>query len=937
MSLPVTEILKAYGFKVFPADENNVKCLCPFHKDSGRPNCHVELDTGAFNCFACKAGSKEIFKLLAQKANKTEKVVRQDLEVKFGVSNDKIVDVALVERYYRKLQKTPKLIAKLIHRGVTPGLITYYKLGADKDRITIPVKNASAYYVNIRRYNPGATVHKFTSLKGRGENRFYPIEQLHFNTVLYTGGEIKAIVAAYHLNTYGVGSLSGTAGEASLSIKMAELLSGKTVYVCMDVDDAGVLAANKVANILIRYCKKVLITTLPLDKEKYPKGDINDYVREYSSDKKSFFWDMVQANSVQYKLAVVKPHESNGEVATKTSLFDSVEGKLVGKRIAISGRVMAVMDKPFEIPKTMKVTCDKSEVFCSFCPIFHETDIGKEYTIPNESKSILSMCDEHEAVQQIELKAAVGIPKKCKVCSFSVTEYYSVQEARISNILSMTERDNVAGVQTAFCLGNSLEANCEYKFTGRNFPRQTDQSATFIFSGYEPLEDELLLFKGKRVAELSLFSPKHWTVESISEKLADIYADLTANVTHIYERDRMHLAVDLSYHSPLQFNLDKKLQKGWVEVLIVGDSSIGKTETVTHLRNHYGVGKRTSCKGTTAAGLLGGLQKISGRFFITWGVIPLYDKQLVILEELSGAKSDAIQGITDMRSTGIAEISKIEKRSTHARTRLIAISNPVVGKSLSSYTFGIQAIQELIRAPEDIRRFDLCLVESHGDIGIDRLTELQAYRPQVTHKYTSVLCRELVLWGWSREIDQVQFEPEAIEALKPATSSLCNQFSESCPIIDKGSTRYKLARLAAALAVRTFSNADKDTILVRKCHVEYIHNFLTETYKGKAIGYHRYSEQYKYVHDLQGEDTIKVFFDRCPAPTRELVSKLLYALDLDIHDMADWTGFDPQGAREVLSLLVRKNALVRGQRQSYRKTEAFNSFLHDWYHEGDMK
>ena len=86
---------------------------------------------------------------------------------------------------------------------------------------------------------------------------------------------------------------------------------------------------------------------------------------------------------------------------------------------------------------------------------------------------------------------------------------------------------------------------------------------------------------------------------------------------------------------------------------------------------------------------------------------------------------------------------------------------------------------------------------------------------------------------------------------------LCDKFDESCPILDKGSTRYKVARLSAALAVRTFSCTEgREDILIRKCHVEAIYDILDKVYSNTTIGYLNYSEQVKFLTTL---DIVSVF------------------------------------------------------------------------------
>src|SRR5690606_31887630 len=135
---------------------------------------------------------------------------------------------------------------------------------------------------------------------------------------------------------------------------------------------------------------------------------------------------------------------------------------------------------------------------------------------------------------------------------------------------------------------------------------------------------------------LQLFRPVEWSVESIRERLADIYADFEANVTRIYMRPEIHLFVDLAYHSALLLNVDGDREKGWGEVLIMGDSSQGKSRVIMNMMQHYRLGKSVVAKNASTAGLIGGLQQLGNEWFVSWGAIPTHDKRLVFIEELKG-------------------------------------------------------------------------------------------------------------------------------------------------------------------------------------------------------------------------------------------------------------------------------------------------------------
>ena len=385
------------------------------------------------------------------------------------------------------------------------------------------------------------------------------------------------------------------------------------------------------------------------------------------------------------------------------------------------------------------------------------------------------------------------------------------------------------------------------------------------------------------------------------------------------------------------FNFDGKLTKGWVESLITGDSSQGKSETIIRLMKHYGVGERIECKNATVAGLLGGLQQVSSgnRWFVTWGVIPTHDKRLVILEEIKGTSTDVIGKLTDMRSSGVAEIPKIEKRRTHARTRLIMVSNPRSDMPLSAYNFGIEAVRELIGGLEDIRRFDVVLLTSAEQIPVDTLNKLQRYRPKVKHPHTDKLCHSLILWAWTRDSEQVLFTPEATDLILSEATRLCSIFTEIIPIVDRGSMRFKISRLAIALACRTFSEQDLHAVIVRECHVKYVTKFLEETYSKNIFGYKDFSDAIGASNVLIDPEMLTKRILQTPFP-HDFVQQLLYTNAIEFRDICDWCGWEKGATTQMLSLLVRKNALQRDGR-GYRKTAKFIVFLKELLKSKEMK
>ena len=743
-------------------------------------------------------------------------VIQQDFTQRYALTDDKTIDGAIVESAHSKIWNSPGLIKELADRAVGKDLIRKYRLGEMRGRISIPVLNEQGFFVNIRKYLPGAPgKDKMKNMRGHGQIRLYPIEQLQYPKIMITGGEIKAIAAAAVLNEHGIGVVSTTGGEGNWNHKFTPKVAGKKVYICFDIDESGVRAAENVAKLISPFTEWCGIVELPLDIDQFPHGDVNDFLAEDGD-----LITQVNATS-QYVIQDIETQYDDAE-PEDVDLTTAFGAENVAKPIKVPALVSAIGQAPFSVPCQLKVACDRSQKMCGACLKVYPNQPDHVYDINQSGPNILGMVGSTQESQNKCIKQELQIPETCRVCTFEPTKFVSVEEVRLSPKVDLKSTVNEREMLPAVCVGDAVELNQTYDFTGRMFPHPKNATSTLILNNYKISADALSTYVPSDLEDLKIFQTD----------LDDIYTDLEANVTHIFERRDVHIAVDLAYHSVLWMNFRGKSVKGWVESLIVGDSSQGKTETVEQLRRHYDAGVRIDCKNATVAGLLGGLQQLGNKWFVTWGILPNNDRRLVVLEELKGASVQTIGQLTDTRSSGIAELPKIQQRKTHSRTRLIAVSNARSGLDLASYTFGIQVIPELIGALEDVRRFDVAMLVASGDVEIDKVMEKQI---DVEHRFTSKLCQKLILWAWTRSEEEVQFQSE--EYILSRSKELCQKYSETIPIVDKGSQRFKIARLAAALAARTFSTEDGITLQVTNDHVDWVCNWLTRLYDHPSIKY----------------------------------------------------------------------------------------------------
>ena len=889
--------------------------VCPFHGDTN-PSGSVSIEHGGFKCFAC-GHTAQFIVYLAAVAKKEPGIIKADLESRYGATNDKVIDISIVEKYHDAIDAESFLKAQLLKRCVGDDIIRERRLGAHKNRITIPVYNKAGYVVNLRKYRPGGEQRsKVLNHRGHGKPpRLYPIDQLKYDQIALCGGEIKALAAAAVLNNRGIGAICITAGEGNWDIKLSPEFRDKTVYIVYDIDDAGVKGAESVAYQLYTVAREVFIVKLPLDVDKYPAGDVNDFLAE-----KGDLPTLLAATDVPWT-PLHKRHLLNGDI-TPVHISKAINAEYTTRKISTDCMIAAIGEAPYAVPKEVVCSCGRDQEVCGVCPVLHDAQ-GKPYQIPSEDPAILMMVGEDMKKQTEALKMALDIPTRCNSCRFTPTEFYHVEDVRLSPKLEISNREIQRELIPALALQPDLVLNETYEVKGRMHPHPKTQGSTLLISESSISSDALSLYKNENPHELNIFKPMEWSVDSIHSKLDDIYDDLSSNVTGIYGRKNLHLVVDLAYHSVLFLDVFRKPNqttrlKGWAEVLILGDSAQGKTETTISLSKHYRLGTKVDCKNATTAGLLGGVVTLANKNYVKWGVMPTHDKRLVIFEELKGMREDVFATLTDMRSSGRAHVQKIQNRVTHARTRLIALSNPRDGRTMGTYSHGVEAIRQLIRGPEDIRRFDAVLIVSGDEVSQSEIQRSMLRQNSVEHIYTSDLCQRLVLWAWT--VDKVKFEDE--RHLMECAVNLQKQYHDSIPLVNPGSSHEKIARLAAALAARTYSTEDYETLLVRKCHVEYIVKFLTEIYSQDNCKYDKYSKGHERTTAVSDEKGVIALINSVPNPLL-LVTHLLNetSATFDVYDIRPWVNQDQDLALRFIGGLLRLGVVRRVKKsQAYYPT-----------------
>lgn len=846
---------------------------------------------------------------------------------------------AAIEASHKRLMNSTVVLDRLLEeRGLNREVVERFKIGWDGDRYRIPVKDASGNYVNVRRYKLKAPAkQKMYNLKGCGSgSMLFPMEALESDTIVLCEGEMDALL----LNQYGIPAVTGTHGAATFKPELARLFSGKQVYICYDNDEAGRVGARKAAKLIGSFTEHVFVVALPLPAD---GADVTDflYLESHSADDFRALMENSQAAkpAVFSEGTVFKDLPADG---VRVSLEDSMGEEAQGITLDLTVTVAGKQNPPYFVPKRFTVTCGITKgAPCKVCPVaLRDGQMTHEYS--RDDPALFEYIESSAEANLKIMKRASGA--RCTDHSeFDVEERFLIEELIVGNSVE----DRVAGedqrpvTRVAYSVGTHKTAvNTAVRLVGANTISPRNSRLAFMAWKNEPVQTSLDKFSmtEDEMHELSIFKPRD--EQRPLERALEIAGDLARNVTQIYGRDLLHVAYDFVWHSPLSFRVEGRLmEKGWLEMMVVGDTRTGKSETATKLAEHYKAGVVKSCEGATFAGLVGGVQQIGSNWVTTWGAIPLNDRRLVVLDEVSGLKDrDVIENMSSIRSSGKAQIVKINSEETSARTRLIWITNPADGSMLDEKPdVGIAALRTVVKANEDIARFDFVAAAREGDVKAQMINTVHKPKPTV---FTSKLCERMVLWAWSLKSEDITFTPDAQKEAREIANRVSTEYVPDPPLLQAANVRWKLYRIAAALAVRTFSvrwHPQESTceVVVTREHVQDAYTFLNMLYDSPGMQYKRKSQR-----TIAAAETARRRRNDAKLYLIQHSDNVLHALrtvggsTFRVRDFTEFGGMDGPGAQAAVKALTGYGLLKNKSRGDITMDPVLVSLLRELEDEG---
>lgn len=795
--------------------QEEVKVLCPFHDDHS-PSASINTKKGLFHCFTCGVGYSEA-QFISQ-VNKIDLVSANKVLAKFSETSQ---TWDLVQQ--ANLWANNNLLKRVESMGFTRQTIQELKMGAVQDEfghyfVAYPVLYMGVL-MDVRRYNilKIPDVPKVSSNKGAESGFLIPFDifvKSRDKVYILEGEKDMALARSMGLNAY---TLTGGALALPNEYTLPAFVD-KDVVICYDNDQAGRDGMKRVGNSIAKIAKSVSLV------------DISALVRE---DKEDYYDAMVKYKCTLRDFLDLPqmPFEYDVEQSkTFTKIKKALDENLIERHLITQVIVSAEFSDTYAVPSVAKF--EKVE----------DTDDGnmlkgevKTWVLDKTHlKAVLELIEVSATQKDVIGKLAKLADVDKKGIKVEVSDYQTVFKTRV--IDKGSESDNLSLDLYTF---DQLVVGRDYEISYVVYPH--------------PTKHQKLVAVGTKVVEINAYDDFKVDKTLLSELIFN--GTVNDKVQKLYESAKHHIAKhlnkdlwfmsDLVFNSILEFDYDGRI-RGALDVFILGDTQVGKSETTSKMVDMYNFGHFLSLKTSTTVGLIGGSNKVDGSWLNTIGAIPRQHKRLAVLEEFSGAKPEFIKTMTDIRSSGKLRLARAAgEMNVPCRLRMITISNPVNDiqgnpRFLSTFPNGVQPLMELIKSAEDVARYDGFLLVSKVNNPVNPFSIKLKGTPISLDVY-----HHKMMWTATRKPEDVIFSDDSDSYIWEKASELNKLFESNFPLFGV-TTSQKLARFSVALASLIVSTDESFTkVVVTPEIVDYVVDYMVSIYDNQVFKLKEYKEDYE--------------------------------------------------------------------------------------------
>lgn len=838
-------------------------------------------------------------------------------------------------------------------RGLTDETIDKYKLGwSDKrKRYTIPVYDENDALVNIR-YHSSKLKPKTLNTAGYGEARIYNLKSLidapEGSTVTIHEGEFDAMITSQET---GLVSVSPTNGCKAFFVGWAQYFHGKHVIIVFDCDTEGRDAVTNIVLPALRTAvisKKILSLKVVwlfhnIDKE---NKDATDWFVKCGGTKEKFFQLVENTQPFVFKEAWnILP-----DAKPLSSLVEIEHPENAGIRVTVPLYVYGENAEAYHSPTEFQVT---------YCPLLEQKKCpGRDDWDWNCSEPIKISIG-----SRIQLAGVATTDRQLKnaLCDYVChrnrrpgidikdKDHITLRELLVHQVFknNVPDAKNELVEKAVYNIGGSIIPIGQYQATGFVHTHPKSQKPTMLIDTIEKQDQD---WQGFSIEKAEVDLEQLQTMDPM-----DIVEELSMNVTHIYERDDIHLGVLLTLMSPqwIYFPGDGMI-RGWISTVVIGDSASGKTDISQLIFNHAHVGQRVSGMTSSRTGITYALdydEKHGWR--IKAGALLKMSRQALIIDEAQDLPEEDLKTMSDSIDSGQIVVSRVITRSFEARTRCFFSCNPKMvarqsnQRTMDSFRYGCQSLMDIFPVMM-LRRLDLALFAAQFDIeDSNKLYDLR--NPVKNPIVTSERLRHLVHFAWNLKPEQIHISKEVATRIRRSAQELSDKYGQCAdlPLVCPQDFRKTLCRLVTALAVLDLSSTDGfQTIEVTDLHVRFMHEvFLDNIYSNNNCRLDQYSDTYLKHHVLtsdQKKRLYKEFSELLMASDTETRKRIIYMFreianmvpdsqnKISQREFAEHFNCDRYTIRRDLSFFVN-NRMIESSRgyRPYTKCISFFNFVVD--------
>ena len=856
--------------------ENQLYACCPFHKEK-TPSFTVNEETGEWYCHAgCGGGAEKEF--IAKYYDVSNEVAKYALSYYSQHGSMPFPTEEQIESWHKNLCNMPREIEAMSEYGWTKQIVDDLHIGFYDDRIIIPIKSRTGYWVNARRYLP---VHRRNSdshnakclnIRKLGQKRYYPYEAFDEDKIYVVEGEKDCIAA----RAQGFNAVTSTGGSAIPSEEIY-LFKNKDVVLMLDTDSVGKRNVKNYVTLLKGVARSIQIVDLPVK-------DFADYYHEYKNvDIEQYTRDYAEVQQAEESV------EATDVTLVRSEFTENLNTWVKLNKMSVSG----VEPKIYTIPTKLKVVC-KNAACSKPCPLAFSNSSDTAQYVDVDPRQVLQFVDSADSAQDTFLRKLYG----CRSVTAEPVDYINCQKVIFQESASFIDGLEESSFESRYGIymytDFRLNATLKYNFEACRVTDPRTQKNYYMIRSAEnlgmlrPVVNEDNFEKFRKVAQES----------SNFKELIDTYYNEWLPALAIEGRPDLFGALILTYCSVTEIPWQAGVIKGWLDTMVIGDTRTGKSQMAQRLVKTLGMGGYINGENARRTGVIGGVQRFGDSWVITWGAIPMNDRGLLIIDEASGLEVDDIKDLSSTRSSGAVTLNKIVKGEARARTRLIWLSNPRSGRNLADFYWkGYGAFQEFIPVAEDQARYDLVLTAAREDIDV-----LDGIDSEVQPKVEPWI--DLFNAAWGLPAEDIIF-PQGFKAKVREVSHRINDEYGGGPLIVGVAVHEKLLRICCAVAVLC-GEIHEGKLYVAEKHLEWAYEFLKMTLEKESFAYADYIREFKRA---QSKKTENVKFIRGLLSVHPALRILLSSSSFKGFQFQEILGIDRTDSAKIMSDLITRGLL----------------------------